>query len=70
MTAGLGGCGHCERIAIVRLCCPCGWSIVYCSTCAEWGMRAAFEHTIACDRLATVPSFPQRFAAFVAGVHS
>jgi hypothetical protein len=32
-------------------------------------MRAAFEHAIACDR-STVPSFPQRFAAFVAGVHS
>jgi hypothetical protein len=58
MSAALGPCGNCGRIANARLSCPCGSSVAYCSSCAQWGMRTALEHVLACERgaLATTPA--------------
>jgi hypothetical protein len=45
-----GQCSNCNRIANVVLRCPCGRPFAYCGPCAQVVIRAAFAHTVDCDR--------------------
>lgn len=50
MSAGLGNCDYCGRIAAVAINCGCGFRVAYCAEeCRDLAALAIADHSADCD---------------------